>query len=159
VNIQVPWELNGQTSAQMKVNIEPMNGALFTVPVAAYSPACFTSNGIVIAQNYPGFSLVTPGNPAVPGQYVILYCNGLGPVNKTPASGAPAPDATSTTTTQPVVTIGGESATVAFSGLTPGLVGVYQLNVQVPADAASGSLPLVLSIGGVQAAPLNIEVQ
>jgi uncharacterized protein (TIGR03437 family) len=159
VNIQVPWELANQTIAQMKVNIEPLNGALFTVPIAPYSPACFTSGGIAIAQNIPSFSLVTATNPAVPGQYIVLYCTGLGQVNNTPATGAPAADATSTTTAAPQLSIGGQNATVSFSGLAPGLVGVYQLNVQVPAAAPSGSQPLVLSIGGVQSATLSIPVQ
>jgi uncharacterized protein (TIGR03437 family) len=159
VNIQVPWELSNQTSAQMKVNIEPLNGALFSVPIAAYSPACFTFNGIAIAQNIPSFSLVTSSNPAVPGQYIVLYCTGLGPVNNTPATGAPAADATSTTTSQAQVSIGGQSATVSFSGLAPGLVGVYQLNVQVPASVSPGTQPLVLSIGGVQSATVSIPIQ
>jgi uncharacterized protein (TIGR03437 family) len=159
VNIQVPWELSNQTSAQMKVNIEPLNGALFTVPIATYSPACFSSSGIAIAQNIPSFTLVTANAPAVPGNYIVLYCTGLGPVNNTPATGAPAADATSTTTSAPQVSIGGQTATVSFSGLAPGLVGVYQLNVQVPAGLPSGSQPLVVSIGGVQSATLSIPVQ
>ena len=160
VNIQVPWELNGQTSAQMKVNIEPMNGALFTVPVAAYSPACFTSNGIVIAQNYPGFSLVTPGNPAVPGQYVILYCNGLGPVNNQPNSGDPAGvSPTSTCKTLPTVTIGGQNAQVAYAGLVPSLPGLYQLNVTVPTNIGAGTQSITISAGGVTspASPLPVQ--
>ena len=158
VNIQAPWELAGQSSVQMKVNIEPLNGTLITVPVSTYSPSCFTANNIVIGQTYPGFGLITSSNPAVPGQTIILYCTGLGPVNNQPASGAAATDATSTTKTTPSVTIGGQTATVTFSGLAPGLVGVNQLNVQVPA-AASGSQPLVLSIGGVAAPTVQIPVQ
>ena len=46
--------------------------------------------------------------------------------------------------TLPQVTIGGAAATVAFAGVVPGTAGVYQLNVQVPSDAANGDLPLVV---------------
>jgi uncharacterized protein (TIGR03437 family) len=35
-----------------------------------------------------------------------------------------------------------------FSGLAPGFVGLYQVNVQVPQDAPTGAaIPVVLSIG------------
>ncbi len=159
VNIQVPWELAGQSSVQMKINLEPLNGVLITVPVSTYSPSCFTANNIVIGQTYPSYGLITASNPAVPGQTIILYCTGLGPVNNQPATGAAATDGTSTTKTTPTVTIGGQTANVSFSGLAPGLVGVNQLNVVVPANAPSGTQPLVLSIGGVTAPTVNIPVQ
>jgi uncharacterized protein (TIGR03437 family) len=159
VNIQVPWELAGQSSVQMKVNLEYLNGLLTTVPVSTYSPSCFTANNIVIGQTYPSYGLITSSNPAVPGQTIILYCTGLGPVNNQPATGSAATDGTSTTKTTPTVTIGGQNATVSFSGLAPGLVGVNQLNVAVPANAPSGSQPLVLSIGGVAAPTVQIPVQ
>ncbi|MGZ4760409.1 MAG: hypothetical protein ACXV95_15215, partial [Acidimicrobiales bacterium] len=42
------------------------------------------------------------------------------------------------------------TATVTFSGLAPGLVGVYQVNVQVPANAPTGdSIGVYITIGGV----------
>jgi uncharacterized protein (TIGR03437 family) len=47
------------------------------------------------------------------------------------------------------VLIGGQPASVAFYGEAPGLVsGVMQLNVQIPANAASGNLPISVSVGG-----------
>jgi uncharacterized protein (TIGR03437 family) len=62
-----------------------------------------------------------------------------------PASGVPL-YATSFT---PTVTIGGVPATVQFSGLTPGLVGLWQINVVIPAGAPTGSaVPLVVSTAG-----------
>jgi uncharacterized protein (TIGR03437 family) len=85
----------------------------------------------------------------VPGQAIVLYCNGLGPVTFPPASGAPA-SATqlSQTTTPPVVTIGGQTAQVLFSGLSPGFVGLYQVNVTVPAGLSAGNQPITIAIGG-----------
>ena len=63
------------------------------------------------------------------------------------------------TTTQPQVTIGGKTAQILFSGLTPQTIGLYQINVQVPADSATGLQPLTLSIGGVTAKSSQIVVQ
>ena len=45
------------------------------------------------------------------------------------------------------VTIGGQPATVVYAGLAPSFVGLYQLNVLVPAGV-TGDLPIVVSVGG-----------
>ena len=51
---------------------------------------------------------------ATRGQTVLLYCNGLGPVNNQPADGALARSSPlSTTTTRPAVAIGGVSSPAA----------------------------------------------
>ena len=64
------------------------------------------------------------------------------------------------TTAQPSVIIGGRSATVSFSGLAPGLIGVYQINVQVPSGAATGdAVPISLSIGEVNSNAPTIAIQ
>ena len=109
------------------------------------------SGNLATAQNASNFSLISASNPAVQGQFVVLYVNGLGPVNNQPADGAPAPGSPNlaTTTTTPVVTIGGKAATVQFAGLTPPYVGLYQVNVQVPTGLTSGNQPITISIGGV----------
>jgi uncharacterized protein (TIGR03437 family) len=58
------------------------------------------------------------------------------------------------------VTIGDRPATVSFSGLFPGSVGLYRVDVQVPADASSGdAIPLVLTIGDVTANTVTIAVR
>jgi uncharacterized protein (TIGR03437 family) len=66
----------------------------------------------------------------------------------------------SETTTPPTVTVGGVSASILFSGLAPTFVGLYQINVQVPAAAPFGNaVPLVVSIGGATAKTVTIAVQ
>jgi uncharacterized protein (TIGR03437 family) len=47
---------------------------------------------------------------------------------------------------------------VSFSGLTPGFIGLYQVNIQVPANAASGSF-LTVSIAGQSAAPVPLSTR
>jgi uncharacterized protein (TIGR03437 family) len=45
-------------------------------------------------------------------------------------------------------TIGGVDAPVLYAGSAPGLLsGVMQVNVQIPATAQSGNLPLVVTVG------------
>ena len=53
---------------------------------------------------------------------------------------------------------GRHGAGAVFSGLTPGFVGLYQVNVAVPSDAPTGTQPLKLSIGG-QDVTVNVVVQ
>ena len=45
------------------------------------------------------------------------------------------------------VSIGGQNANVAFAGLTPTLVGLYQVNVTMPAGVTPGnSVPVLLTV-------------
>ncbi|HEY3841396.1 MAG TPA: S8 family serine peptidase [Bryobacteraceae bacterium] len=153
VNVQAPWELAGQTSVQMKVSIDMASGAVFTAPVADYSPGVFP--GVQDA----GFAAVNADNPAVRGQVVTLYGTGLGPVNHTPASGDPAPDSSCTTLVTPVVTVAGVPARVLFSGLAPGFAGLYQINVLIPTDAPPGVQPVNISVNGIAANPVQLPLQ
>ncbi len=165
VNLQVPWELQGQSSVFIKVTIEDSQGTVYTLPLAQYSPAFFdylepvTNNLLLIAYDSSG-DLIGSSNPATPGQTIQLYANGLGPVNNQPADGqvTPASPAAATTTT-PTVTIGAQTAAVQFSGLAPNLIGVYVLTVQVPAGITAGMQPAVVSINGVASPPSTLPVQ
>ena len=159
VNVQVPWELAGQSSVQMKVNIEPTIGQLITIPVTTYSPAFFVVNGIGAAEDLSG-NVITASHAAVRGNYISLYGTGLGPVTNQPATGNPAlSNPLSNTTTLPTLTVGGQSATVSFAGLAPGYPGLYQLNVQIPTGIAAGTQPVALTINGVAAPVVNLPVQ
>jgi uncharacterized protein (TIGR03437 family) len=49
---------------------------------------------------------------------------------------------------------------VAFSGLTPGLVGVYQINAVVPAGVTTGDqVPVVINISGQVSPAATIAVK
>ena len=105
-----------------------------------------------------------PGSqPVQSGQYISIYASGLGPVTNTPADGAPAPTAPpfATMTLTPTVTIGGVQAPVIqYMGLAPGLVGLYQLNVQVPPGVPSGNaVQVVIAIAGSTSNAVTIAVQ
>jgi uncharacterized protein (TIGR03437 family) len=156
VNVQIPWEFQGASSVQMKVSIEDSSTAVYTVPLLDYSPALFewtepgTNQQYAVGQD-AGFGLITTENAAQRGQVILLYANGLGPVDNRPASGEVSPGAPNLATARvtPQVTIGGRPAPVSFAGLTPGSVGLYQINVQVPSDLAPGRHPVVVTSNGI----------
>ncbi len=150
VDAYVPWELAGQSSVQMKVSIdEGIWGNVVTIPLQSTAPGFFVNSGNVADALDTNFKVITASNAAVRGQTISLYCNGLGPVTNQPASGRPAlGNPLSLTTTTPVVTIGGQQATVSFSGLAPGIVGEYQVNVTVPTGISAGNQPITIAIGG-----------
>jgi uncharacterized protein (TIGR03437 family) len=152
VNVQVPWELQGQSSVQIKVSVTDSSGVVYTLPLGTYSPALFEipSGGQSLAAALDeNNNIVTASNPVAGGHVVQLFANGLGPVNNQPASGDPAPTSPlATTTSTPVVTIGGTNALVTFSGMTPGNAGLYQVNAVVP-NTGTGLQTVTIAIGGV----------
>ena len=164
VNIQVPWELAGQTQTTVSSSYGGQTSVAEAVTIATYAPGIFsnddgTGQGAILDSN---FQLVTSTNSAAEGSYVQIYCTGLGPVSNQPATGATAPasEPFAETTTTPVVTIGGVAATVTYSGLAPGTVGEYQVNVQVPTGVSMGTaVPVVISIAGVSSNTVTMGVQ
>jgi minor extracellular serine protease Vpr len=165
VNVQVPWELQGQTSAFMKVSIGNPSSNTYTVPINDYSPSFFeyteASTGRVLAAALDlNYVLAGTNHPIPRGSFVQLYVNGLGPVNNQPASGEPSPSQTlATTKVTPMVTIGGQTAPVDFSGLIPPYVGLYQVNVKVPTNISAGIQPLVIIQNGVISKTSMLPVQ
>jgi uncharacterized protein (TIGR03437 family) len=161
VNALIPQSLNPITSYQLVVQ----RGATLSVPaplvVAEYQPGIYTldlsgaGQGIV---EIAGTTLLAApaGNGSRPVQrgseYLAIFATGLGPGIGTngeapPTDGAAAPLTTIYQTTATVTaTIGGVEVPVLFSGLTPTLVALYQINVQVPVAVPSGNaVPLVLT--------------
>jgi uncharacterized protein (TIGR03437 family) len=168
VNLQVPWEVAASPATTLAATLNGTAGAAQTVNVAAFAPAIFTTNaqgtGPGLIQD-SSFHLVSSSNPATAGTTTILiYCTGLGAVSANqPATGAAAstdPTKLAPTSSPVTVTIGGVPADASFSGLAPGYVGLYQVNVQVPANVAAGSaVPLTIAIGGVTSNTVTIAVQ
>jgi uncharacterized protein (TIGR03437 family) len=162
VNVQVPWELQGQTSVQMKVTVQDSFGSLYTLPLSAYAPGIFEYSAAGVnyaAARDENFALITTSNPARAGHTIQIYCNGLGPVSNQPASGDPASGTQLSYTNATVTaTIGGKDAPVSFSGLTPTTVGLYQVNVTVP-SGMGGVLPVTVNVGGVTSVESKIAVQ
>ena len=151
VNLQIPYEISGGT-AVLTVN---NNGrtASQSFRVASAAPGIFTD------QN--GFAV--PFGSATRGQVITLYVTGAGLVSPAVATGA-APSSSTALSNLPapalgaVVTVGGLQASTTFIGIPPGLVGVVQINFQVPTDIAPGTQPVVVTVGGVSSPAANLLV-
>lgn len=152
INVQLPDRL--PTGGPVPITIRRGDtsnsaGTLLIRPLmpGLLAPAAFKvgDTQYVVAQR-PNGALVgngriegVPNAPAVPGETLIFYGTGFGQLSPstTPVAGRIAEGITRVA--NPVeFRIGGLPASVAYSGLAPGLVGVYQFNVVVPAGAASG---------------------
>ena len=101
-----------------------------------------------------------PSSPAHSGDALVVYLTGGGAVQPTGGAwttGALAPPGLSPVTAQFSVTVGGLPAPVAYLGLTPGFIGLYQLNVQVPALPA-GNHTLVITENGKASSSALVSV-
>jgi uncharacterized protein (TIGR03437 family) len=85
-----------------------------------------------------------------PGETVTLYGIGFGPVSPATTPGTVAALA-DTVTNNVTVQIGGMPATISYSGLAPGFVGLYQFNVVAP-NISAGDWPLVMQVNGTPVA-------
>ncbi len=170
INFQVPlFTLNGQISTTLTVT-QGASTTTITIQLKPYAPALFTTNAGGTGQASTLIagttSLAAPtgafpaSRPARIGEYLSIYATGLGDVSNRPSLGSASPNGPlAATLVTPVVTIGGVPAAVSFSGLAPGYVGLYQINVQVPAGAPTGpDIPIVVMIGGVPSNTATIAV-
>ncbi len=118
------------------------------------APVALISPSIIVVTHADG-STVAAGNPVVPGETLVIYATGLGPTNPSVDTGAFA-DATvlATTVNAPSVAIDGMPINVVFSGLTPGFVGLYQIDAQVPTTLTSAGSISVTGAGEVSTVAL-----
>jgi uncharacterized protein (TIGR03437 family) len=166
VNLQIPWELAGSQQTSAAVTVGANVSALQNVALAAFAPGIFTLNqqgsgqGAILIAN-TAILAGTLGRAVKKGEYISIFCTGLGAVNNQPATGAAAKsNPLSHTLTQAGVTIGGADATVTYSGLAPGFAGLYQVDAQVPSGAPSGgTVAVVMKIGGSTSNTVTIAVQ
>ena len=103
---------------------------------------------------HPDFSVVDDASPARPGDFVLIFCTGLGQTDPPQVSGQPA--AGERTLEMPTVTIGGEVAPVDFSGAAPFFAGLNQINAIVP-DLPAGDHDVIINIAGQQS-PAGVTV-
>jgi uncharacterized protein (TIGR03437 family) len=151
INCQVPFEVAGQTSAQVTVTNGTVTSSPSTVNLTSSAPGIFVgagTQGAVLNQDY---SANSAANPAARGTVVQIFATGQGAVSNQPADGAGAPTSpTANTPSNPTVAIGGLPAAVQFSGLAPGFVGLWQVNATVPAGVTPGAnVSLTIALNGL----------
>jgi len=169
LNFQVPYELT--TRPQTVTVAQGTLSSLMSLSMAVVTPSLFSMNqqgggqGAVRIANTPIIPAPTGtfagSRPVQAGEYLEIYCTGLGAVSPAVEDGAPASGTQLSSTLRfPTVSIGGVNALVTFSGLTPGIAGLYVVDVQVPAGTGSGdAIPVVLTIAGVVSNTVTIAVQ
>ena len=152
INAQLPFE-TPPGNQPLVVSAGGVQAAAITTQVAATAPGIFLYNGNYAVAQHANFEIVGPSAPAAGGETIVVYATGQGGALTVPvATGAAAPSAP-TAQLSPAIsvraTIGSIDAPVAYAGLTAGLVGVLQVNLQVPSGMSAGDYPLVLTISGV----------
>jgi len=158
VSVQTPTSLAPGSGTTVQVTSSAGTTSTVSVPIVPANPGIFTveagGGGQARAINQDGTqngdgTITGSDTPAPRGSVISIYASGLGPVNPAIPAGTPAPQKPLSVATLPVnATIANQSATVLYAGAAPGLVGVYQVNIQVPLTVGSGTARLVLSVGG-----------
>jgi uncharacterized protein (TIGR03437 family) len=125
---------NGQAGGPSPITVLQNNFGVYTVPQNGTGP------GIVTFADY---SLVSTSKAANPGETLIIWGTGLGPVTGDEAAGALPGDMASL----PVqVFVGGVSATVVYRGRSGCCVGEDQIAFVVPDNLTGCLVPLAVRI-------------
>ena len=157
INVQIPYDAAVNSTQQLVV--QRGNAVSVPVPIAVFtaSPSILSTNASGSGQGHVYVigagaveTLAGPNAPATAGNPVVIYCVGLGAVTPALAAGAVASGTNLSTANAPVtVTFGNQTVTAGFAGLTPGLAGLYQVNVNVPPGVMPGNqVPVTISVGG-----------
>jgi uncharacterized protein (TIGR03437 family) len=172
VNFQIPTGIALGNPIPVQLQRPDGSTLLSNVQVTAVSPGIFSvlmngqGQGAVLnqdnSQNGSPQSILG-AKPAARGSVIQIFATGAGetdppllPGEAAPASGTPLVF----TRTQPTVTIGGVQATVKFSGMAPGWVGLWQINAEVPANVNPGSaVSMTITAGGLTSNTVTIAVE
>ena len=183
VNALIPQKLNVNTEYLLTIQRDNTLSTPVQVTITELQPGIFTTTGTGSGQGAilihgpevvagPAGGPVPNERPVQPGEYLEIYCTGLGLAQtsdgtqlpdgaEAPAGGNPLYQTVGTTS----VTIGGIDAPVLFSGLAPGFVALFQVNVQVPENAPTGdAVNVVVTVTNkdtppVSSPPVTIAVQ
>lgn len=154
INAIVPYDVSVNTRLTLVVRRGSSSTATETITTTAVQP------GVFVVTN-PNTSIADARSPARPGDPVVIYCEGLGAVDPpVPAGSAASLTTLSAVTATVAVNIGTRPAQVLFAGLTPGSVGLYQVNVIVPPDTPRGdAVPVEVIAGGQSSQIVTMAVR
>jgi uncharacterized protein (TIGR03437 family) len=146
INAQIPYEVSpGPATVILSVggNVLPP----VTLAIQAPAPGLFLLNqNRALIQNQNGV-INAPDQPAPPGSIVTAYLTGQGALDLPIPTGSAAPQDPRIGAVATVsATVGGQNTEVTFAGMAPGLVGVFQLNLRIPA-LTPGDYPLAIGVG------------
>ena len=143
-DVEVTVTVGTATSPAARSRVERNRPAIFTI--------ASLRNGLAIAQNYES-PVSTPlnlfTNPARPGQTLIVWATGLGPLLSGSDRDSPA---AGNIVTNAEVLVAGKVLPVLYAGRAPGIPGVDQINLTLPNDPSIPDgcyVPLQIRIGAV----------
>lgn len=155
INAQMPYDV-GAGSVQVQVRTAVGVSNTPTITVSARAPKIFSldfsGQGPAVVTT-PSAQILTTATPAAPAQNIVLWMNSMGAVTGSIVAGQPAPGLAagsqlSTVTDTVTATVGGINAPVTFAGLSPGSVGLYQVNLQAPFVVLTGPVAVTVTVGG-----------
>lgn len=127
--------------ATIQVVYDALAGPPISVTLGAAAPALFQQDAQVVIATHGNGPLVTNASPAQPGETVVLYATGLGPTlpaaipDRIAAAAAPIADLAGFQVLLNGVAV--DPHQVLYAGVTPGFAGLYQINLQLPANTPS----------------------
>ncbi len=163
INFQAPFELPLTGTANVVVSKGGVASAAVPITLKDYAPGIFTypaASGVLPVITKVDGSLITPANPAKAGDVLVVYATGLGDILTSQKTGdyttaSPLPYARATAT----ATLGGVTIPVDYAGLTPGLVGLAQFNLTIPANTGlTGVQTFSIKIGNSTTNTVNLSV-
>ena len=154
INLQVPFELFTGTTTTIEVENNGTRTTVAGVPVFSTQPGIFEipdpAGGTVGAVlDALTFVPITTANPAARDRPLSVFFTGGGALQPTVLTGVLGlvPPAVMTGT----VVVGVDDKARKFcsrKGLRPGVLGLYQINFNLPEDAGCGVRNLVIRVGG-----------
>ena len=165
LNFQAPFEIATPNLGAVSVEVNGVPSALSPFAAILNAPGIFTYNRVpdeldpVIV--HADGSLVTPENPARPGEVLIIFATGLGELSNIPATGEATPASPLATLQRTaIVEVGPQESEVLFAGLAPGFVGLVQFNIRLPANMPTGepALSILIRIQTFESEPVNLHV-
>lgn len=158
INAQIPPEIATGTYALTVRSIDKkIASASQSLAVSKYAPAVLvdpqTQQTLLF---HSDGRLVNKDHPAHRDEPLVMYALGLGPTKGGAVTSGAASPSSPLAVTDPVSLFFGNpewkqaAIIVDWSGLTPGFVGLYQINLRVPGDHINGdALPVLLKVGNV----------
>ena len=137
INLQVPFEISGRKTAPVIVQPTNFDATNFPLAIEESTPGIFTLEGNRAAAINQDGSLNSIENPANAGSEIKLHLTGQGPVAPPVATGQLATDGT--LPSKPVlplsVTFNGVEVKPKSVSLSPSMLGLLQVTLEIPADS------------------------
>jgi uncharacterized protein (TIGR03437 family) len=161
INAQIPCGLQPDAPQDMIIVRTGAQSVSQPLIYASTAPAIFTADQSGFGQAAVFWTtpsgdhvLADQNHPVSAGTVVEIYSTGLGLTNPAVKEGTESP-APAATAIQPVgVTIGNTPAQVQFAGLSPGAVGLYQVNAVIPdGNLVGNSVPITITSGSHNSQP------